>query len=222
MDDTSIAYEKGVLLNNLWRKKTQVKSLICRALNTRQLHRDNKKTSWIMETQLWRQIRFFCKDSVIIRLHFIPKVQKKKKKSDIRPSMVTHTRNLCSAFTHPKCTHTHSSEHTHPEQRAAIYAAAPGEQLEVRCLAQGNLVMVLRMERALDIHPPHPPFCLTPFYVPYRTFRRSFKEKCPQSGAKTQVKYVNRGTFLLSRYRYILLWLLLPLVFVSFGDCSNM
>ncbi len=28
---------------------------------------------------------------------------------------------------------------THPEQWAAIYAAAPGEQLGVRCLAQGHL-----------------------------------------------------------------------------------
>uniref|UniRef100_A0A672MTH6 Kinesin-like protein n=1 Tax=Sinocyclocheilus grahami TaxID=75366 RepID=A0A672MTH6_SINGR len=35
--------------------------------------------------------------------------------------------------------HTHSSEHTHPEQWAAIYAAAPGEQLGVWCLAQGHL-----------------------------------------------------------------------------------
>ncbi len=31
---------------------------------------------------------------------------------DIRPSMVTHTRNLCSAFTHPKCTHTAVNTHT--------------------------------------------------------------------------------------------------------------
>ncbi len=36
-------------------------------------------------------------------------------------------------------------------------------------------------------------------------FRRSFKEKCPLSGTKTQVKYVNPGTILLHRYRYILL-----------------
>ncbi len=28
---------------------------------------------------------------------------------------------------------------THPEQLAAIYAAAPGEQLGVRCLAQEHL-----------------------------------------------------------------------------------
>ncbi len=57
--------------------------------------------------------------------------------------MVTHTRNLCSAF-YPSKVHTHSSEHTHtmnthPEQWAAIYAAAPGEQLGVWCLAQGHL-----------------------------------------------------------------------------------
>ena len=57
--------------------------------------------------------------------------------------MVTHTQNSCSAF-NPSKVHTHSSEHTHtvnthPEQWAAIYAAAPGEQLGVRCLAQGHL-----------------------------------------------------------------------------------
>ncbi len=33
---------------------------------------------------------------------------------DIRPSMVTHTRNLCSAI-NPSKVHTHSSEHTHRE-----------------------------------------------------------------------------------------------------------
>ncbi len=46
------------------------------------------------------------------------------------PSMVTHTRNLCSASIQ---VHTH----THPEQWAAN-AAVPGEQLGVRCLAQGS------------------------------------------------------------------------------------
>ncbi len=43
---------------------------------------------------------------------------------DIRPSMVTHTRNLCSAFNPSKCTHTAVNSHT--EQWAAIYAAAVG------------------------------------------------------------------------------------------------
>ncbi len=54
--------------------------------------------------------------------------------------MVTHTRNLCSAF-NPSKVHTHTAvnTHTHPEQWAAIYAAAPGEQLGVRYLAQGHL-----------------------------------------------------------------------------------
>ncbi len=45
-------------------------------------------------------------------------------------------------LTHPKCAHTAVNTHTvnkHPEQWAAIYAAAPGEQLGVRCLAQGHL-----------------------------------------------------------------------------------
>ncbi len=45
-------------------------------------------------------------------------------------------------------------------------------------------------------------------YVPYCTFHRSFKEKCPLSGAKTHVKYMNPGMFLLRRYSYILLFLL--------------
>ncbi len=55
---------------------------------------------------------------------------------------VTHTWNLWSAF-NPHTVHTHSIEHTHtvnthPEQWAAIYVTAPGEQLGVRCLVQGS------------------------------------------------------------------------------------
>ncbi len=76
--------------------------------------------------------------------------------SDIQPSMVTYTRNSCSAFTHPiahaHCEHTHTVN-TYPKQWAAIYAAAPGEQLGVRCLAclaQGHLVLVLKVHS----HPP--------------------------------------------------------------------
>ncbi len=53
--------------------------------------------------------------------------------------MVTHTRNLCSAFNPFKCTHTLNThtQNTQPEQWAAN-AVAPGEQLGVRCLAQGS------------------------------------------------------------------------------------
>ncbi len=51
--------------------------------------------------------------------------------------MVAHTLNLCSAF-NPSEVHTHTVN-TQPEQWAAIYASAPGEQLGDRCLAQGHL-----------------------------------------------------------------------------------
>ncbi len=69
--------------------------------------------------------------------------------------MVTHTWNSCSDLSHPKCTH--SSEHTHtlnthPEQWAAIYAAAPGEQLRVRCFAQGHLSRGIEGGRESTVH----------------------------------------------------------------------
>ncbi len=78
--------------------------------------------------------------------------------SEIQTSMVTHTLNSCSTL--PIQAHTYSSEHTHTvnthlEQWAAIYVAVPGEQLGVRCLAQVHLVVVLKVERELDIHSPH-------------------------------------------------------------------
>ncbi len=54
--------------------------------------------------------------------------------------MVTHTLKLCSAFNPSTAVNTHThTVNTHPEQWAVIYAAAPGEQLGVRCLAQGHL-----------------------------------------------------------------------------------
>ncbi len=74
--------------------------------------------------------------------------------------MVTHTRNLCSAI-NPSKVHTHSSEHTHtvnthPEQWAAIYTAAPGEQLGVRCLAQRHLSCGIKGWRErCTFTPPH-------------------------------------------------------------------
>ncbi len=51
-----------------------------------------------------------------------------------------------------KCTSYTHIVNTHPEH---FYAAAPGEQLRFQCLAQGHLVVVLRVERALYIHSPH-------------------------------------------------------------------
>ncbi len=59
-------------------------------------------------------------------------------------------------FTHPSA-HTQQWTHTHTvntqrEQWTAIYAVAHGEQLEVWRLAQGHLVVVLKVERVLYIH----------------------------------------------------------------------
>ncbi len=85
----------------------------------------------------------------------------KRKAHDVWPSMVTHIQNLCSAFNPSKCTHTAVNTHTHtvnthPEQWAAIYVAAPGEQLGARCLAQGHLSRGIEGgERA--VHSLHPP-----------------------------------------------------------------
>ncbi len=91
---------------------------------------------------------------VYLNLHFGECMMKVKKwsESDIQPSMVTHTRNSCSTFTHPR-------EHTHPELWAATYAAAPGEQLGVRCLAQVYLSRGIEGgESAVhSLHPPPPP-----------------------------------------------------------------
>ncbi len=49
--------------------------------------------------------------------------------------MVTHTRNLSSAFNPSKCTLTAV---THTPGAVGSHIAAPGEQLGDRCLAQGS------------------------------------------------------------------------------------
>ncbi len=46
---------------------------------------------------------------------------------------------ICALHLPIQSAHTQQWAHTHPEQWAAIYAAAHGEQLGVRCLAQGHL-----------------------------------------------------------------------------------
>ncbi len=78
----------------------------------------------------------------------------KWKWSDIRPSMVTHTRNLCSAFnpskvnTHTLWTHTRSSGQPFMLRRL-------GSSWGFGALLKGTSVMVLKVERVLDIHSPH-------------------------------------------------------------------
>ncbi len=50
---------------------------------------------------------------------------------DIKPSMVTHTRNSCSAFTHPKCTHPAVNTHTHTPW---THTRSSGQPFMLRCL----------------------------------------------------------------------------------------
>ncbi len=90
----------------------------------------------------WRSKFWFVAFESLFWLYTVKSAQSWYQWRDIQPCMLTHTLNSCSAFTHPKCTHTAVNTHTvntHLEQWAAIYAAAPREQLWVRCLAQGHL-----------------------------------------------------------------------------------
>ncbi len=76
-----------------------------------------------------------------------------KGKGSVWPSMVTHTRNLSSAFNPSKCTLT--AVNTHLEQWAAILRR-PGSSWGIGALLKGlTSVVVLKVERALVIHSPH-------------------------------------------------------------------
>ncbi len=75
------------------------------------------------------------------------------------PSMVTHTRNLSSAFNPSKCTLT--AVNTHLEQWAAIFRR-PGSSWGIGALLKGlTSVVVLKVERALVFTPPTDNPCRT-------------------------------------------------------------
>ncbi len=81
--------------------------------------------------------------------------RKGERGSGVWPSMVTHTRNLSSAFNPSKCTLT-AVNNTHPEQWAAMLRR-PGSSWGIGALLKGlTSVMVLKVERALVIHSPPP------------------------------------------------------------------
>ncbi len=65
---------------------------------------------------------------------------------DIRPSMMTHTRNLCSAFD-PSKVHTHSSEHTPKAVSSHFMLRRPGSSWGFGALLEGTSVVVLKVER---------------------------------------------------------------------------
>ncbi len=90
----------------------------------------------------------YCKS-----INILLTVRGKGKGSGVWPSMVTHTRNLSSAFNPSKCTLT--AVNTHPEQWAAMLRR-PGSSWGIGALLKGlTSVVVLRVERALVIHSPH-------------------------------------------------------------------
>ncbi len=74
--------------------------------------------------------------------------------------MVTHTRNLCSAI-NPSKVHTHSNEHTHTpwthtrSSGQPFMLRRPGSSWGFGVLLKGTSVVVLKVERTLDIHSPH-------------------------------------------------------------------
>ncbi len=114
-----------------------------------------------------------------------------------RPSMVTHTRNLCSAI-NPSKVRTHSSEHTHtvnthPEQLAAIYAAEPGSSWGFGALLKGTSVVVLKVERALDIHSPHlqslPTWDLNSQPLDYESDSLTIRSRLPHLWSHDQLNY---------------------------------
>ncbi len=78
---------------------------------------------------------------------------------DIRSSMVTHTRKLCSAI-NPSKVHTHSSEHTHTpwthtrSSGQPFMLRRPGSSWGFGALLKGTSVVVLRVERAIHSLPP--------------------------------------------------------------------
>ncbi len=79
---------------------------------------------------------------------------------DIRPSMVTHTWNTCSAF-NPSKVHTHTQQWTHTpwthtrSSGQPFMLRRPGSNWGFGSLLKGTSVVVLRVERALYIHSPH-------------------------------------------------------------------
>ncbi len=133
---------------------------------------------------------------------------------DIQPSMVIHTQNLCSAF-NPSKVHTHRSEHTHTHTHTPwthtrssgqpFYAAAPGEQLGVRCLAQGHLSRDIEGgESAVHSLPPPTSTILQflPFSNPqpldYKSNSLTIRPRLPLGGRK--------GNYRKGNFKWLLLW----------------
>ncbi len=66
---------------------------------------------------------------------------------------------------------------THPEQRAAIYGAAPGEQLGVRYIAQGHLSRGIEGGESAGYSLPPPTITASPLETPWQPLRLFWKCK---------------------------------------------
>ncbi len=116
--------------------------------------------------------------------------------SDVWPSMVTHTWNLCSAFNPSKCTHTAVNTHTlwtHTRSSGQPMLRRPGSSWGFGALFKGlTSVVVLKVERALDIHSPHRQFLPDPRLEPassgYKSDALSIRPRLPdyRSGSVCQ------------------------------------
>jgi len=111
---------------------------------------------------LWFILAVQCSNRIIgmwLHAFLLSSWKWKKWKSWHLPSMVTHTRNWCSAFNPSKCTHTAvRSEHTvntHPEQWAAISSTWGATGGSVPC-SRALQPWVLRVEEsAVHSFPTH-------------------------------------------------------------------
>ncbi len=106
-----------------------------------------------IDTQEWG-LSPSCTQALGISPHYtVTRGKGGERGSGVWPSMVTHTRNLSSAFNPSKCTLT--AVNTHLEQWAAILRR-PGSSWGIGALLKGlTSVVVLKVERALVIHSPH-------------------------------------------------------------------
>jgi len=92
----------------------------------------------------WRSKFWFVAFESLFWLYTVKSAQSWYQWRDIQPSMLTHTRNSCSAFTHPKCTHRAVNTHTHREH-------TPGAVGSHLCWgAQGAVVGSVPCSRALQ------------------------------------------------------------------------
>ncbi len=109
--------------------------------------------------------------------------------SYVWPSMVTHTRNLCSAFNPSKCTHTAVNTHTvNTRSSGQPMLRRPGSSWGFSALLKGSSVVVLKVERALDIHSPHQQFLPDPRLEPatsgYKSDALSIRPRLPKPIAR--------------------------------------